>query len=54
MNFKKYNKQKNNNNIQLIIMDYNMNRMTGNVATKKVSVFKKIKDMVNDEGYIDC
>ena len=31
-----------------------MNRMNGNVATKKVIVFKKIKDMVNVEGYIDC
>ena len=28
--------------------------MNGNVATQKVNYYKKIKDLVRNEGYIDC
>ena len=35
--FKNYNNLKNNNNIHLIIMDYNMTRMNGDVATRKLN-----------------
>jgi hypothetical protein len=31
-----------------------MDRMNGNVATQKVKYYKKIKDLVRNEGYIDC
>ena len=34
--FKLKNKYKNNDNIHMIIMDYNMNKMNGNEATKIV------------------
>ena len=39
--FKNYNNLKNNNNIHLIIMDYNMTRMNGVVATRKVNFNNK-------------
>jgi hypothetical protein len=31
-----------------------MDRMNGNVATQNVKYYKKIKDLVRIEGYIDC
>ena len=44
--FIKYNNLKNNNNIHLIIMDYNMTRMNGDQATKKVNLYSKIKELI--------
>ena len=47
-NFKKHNKLKNNQNIQLIIIDFNMIKMNGDVAAKQVFFYLKIKDLVRD------
>ena len=52
--FKKYNYLRNDNNIHLIIMDYNMNRMNGVVATKEVNLIIKIKKLIQQKGYVDC
>ena len=52
--FKNYNNLKNHNNIHLIMMDYNMTRMNGDVATRKVNLNIKIKEFIQHKGYVDC
>ena len=48
------NKYKNDENIDAIIIDYNMDEMKGDKATKIVLLFLlQIKKMINEEGYIN-
>ena len=52
--FKQKNAAKGENNLDLIIMDYNMVNMNGDDATREVIIYKKIKRLILHEGYVDC
>ena len=52
--FKNYNNLKNHNNIHLIIMDNNMNRMNGDEAKRKINLNIQIKELIQHEKFVDC